>query len=253
MADSSCPDKPFVITGNGSPGLSGLINGTLSPITDTSKVRFNTANSFSLATTATASTIYTLQVSDENNCVSKPVSDGVYIQLPAKEVRWDTTVIIGEPIPLNAYAGSNFTYTWAPVTTSLSCLNCFNPISTVTANITYTVLIEDRPLGCYITPNIYKIIVDPKTSLDVPTAFTPNGDGTNDVIYADGWGIRKLYYFKIFNRWGQLLFQTNNIKEGWDGRFNGVLQNVETYVYQVSADTYTDETITKSGTFKLIR
>ena len=108
---------------------------------------------------------------------------------------------------------------------------CFNPISTVTANITYTVLIEDRPLGCYITPNIYKIIVDPKTSLDVPTAFTPNGDGTNDVIYADGWGIRKLYYFKIFNRWGEMVFESTNIGFGWDGTYQGkpALPGVYTY------------------------
>lgn len=206
-----------------------------------------------MVTSASVSTIYSLQVTDENTCVSPLVTDGIYVQQPAKEVHWDTTVIIGELVPFNAYAGSNFTYTWTPVIRGLNCTNCFNPISTVTSGITYTVLIEDKPLGCFITENTFRIIVDPKTSLDVPTAFTPNGDGTNDIIYADGWGIRKLNYFKIFNRWGQLLFQTNNILEGWDGRFNGVMQNMETYVYQVSAETYTDETLTKSGTFKLIR
>jgi gliding motility-associated-like protein len=87
----------------------------------------------------------------------------------------------------------------------------------------------------------------------VPSAFTPNGDGVNDRIYPDGWGLKKLLYFKIFNRWGQLIYSSNDLKEGWDGTFQGVLQNVETYVYQVSALSYTDETLSKTGSFKLLR
>lgn len=115
-------------------------------------------------------------------------------------------------------------------------------------------MIEDE-MKCSAVANTYKIIVDPKISIDVPTAFTPNSDGTNDVIYADGWGIRKLNYFRIYNRWGQLMFETNDLKTGWDGRFNGIPQNMETYVYQVSAVTYSKETpnVAKAGSFKLLR
>jgi gliding motility-associated-like protein len=109
-------------------------------------------------------------------------------------------------------------------------------------------------MGCFSTVNTYSIHVDPRATVDVPTAFTPNGDGTNDVIYVDGWGIRKLNYFRIFNRWGQLLFESNDIKTGWDGTYNGVPQNMETYVYQVSAETYVDkDPQLKTGSFKLIR
>jgi gliding motility-associated-like protein len=75
----------------------------------------------------------------------------------------------------------------------------------------------------------------------------------NDIIYVDGWGIRKLRFFRVFNRWGQLLFETSDIKTGWDGRYNGVLQNMETYVYQVEVDTYIDEVKQKQGTITLIR
>jgi gliding motility-associated-like protein len=98
------------------------------------------------------------------------------------------------------------------------------------------------------------VFIDPQTSVDVPTAFTPNGDGTNDVIYADGWGIKKLNYFKIYNRWGQLVFESNDIKVGWDGTYNGVPQNMETYIYQVSVETYLDkQPLQKTSSFKLIR
>ena len=100
-----------------------------------------------------------------------------------------------------------------------------------------------------------KVNIEIKVSLDVPTAFTPNGDGINDIIYPGGWGIRKLYFFKVFNRWGQLVFESNDLKIGWDGVFQGVPQNMETYVYQVSAETFlvSEPIISKSGTFKLIR
>ncbi len=91
--------------------------------------------------------------------------------------------------------------------------------------------------------------------MDVPSAFTPNGDGINDIVYPDGWGIRKLIYFRIYNRWGQLLFESNDLKHGWDGTYQGAPQNMETYVYQVQVETYVDAEprITKSGTVKLLR
>ena len=144
------------------------------------------------------------------------------------------------------------TYTWMPAT-DLSCINCVIPVSSSTNNITYTVTIKDA-IGCFTSTNTYKIIVEPKSTVDVPTAFTPNGDGTNDIIYVDGWGIKKLNYFRIFNRWGQLLFESNDIKVGWDGVFKGVPQNMETYVYQVSCETYIEkEPVLKTGSFKLIR
>ena len=177
----------------------------------------------------------------------------MYIQLPADSISWDTTVVVGQVVPLNNNSGSNFTYTWNPVT-DLSCTNCPYPVSNSTVNITYSVTIADN-MGCFRTVNTHTIIVELKGTVDVPTAFTPNGDGINDVIYVDGWGIRKLNYFRIFNRWGQLLFESNDIKIGWDGMFNGVPQNMETYVYQVSADAYVDaqKPFLKTGTFKLIR
>jgi gliding motility-associated-like protein len=58
----------------------------------------------------------------------------------------------------------------------------------------------------------------------------------------------------VYNRWGQLLFESNDIKVGWDGMYNGAPQNMETYVYQVSVETFVDAgPIFKTGTFKLIR
>lgn len=209
-------------------------------------------NSPSTTATASVSPQYTLDVIDLNGCRNSTTSS-VYIQEAPNNLQWDTTIIIGQTSPINnVYAGINMSYTWSPPI-DLNCNYCVNPISTSTNNITYTVTVADN-LGCFRTLNTYTINVEPKSSVDVPTAFTPNGDGTNDIIYVDGWGIRKLNYFRIFNRWGQLLFESNDIKVGWNGYFNSVPQNMETYVYQVSAETYIDEkALLKTGTFKLIR
>jgi gliding motility-associated-like protein len=114
-------------------------------------------------------------------------------------------------------------------------------------------MVEDLA-HCAITTNIYDIIIEPKISVDVPTAFTPNGDGINDIIYVDGWGIKKLIYFRVFNRWGQFLFESNDISVGWDGMYKGAPQNVDTYVYQVSVETWLHEQLlSKTSTFKLLR
>lgn len=181
------------------------------------------------------------------------VVKNIYIIQPPPHIKWDTTIVVGQTVALSGYLGADYSYQWTPLTANLSCTNCANPVSTTTNNATYSVMITDY-LHCDTVTNIYKIIVEPKTSVDVPTAFTPNGDGVNDVVYVNGWGIKKLNYFRIYNRWGQLLFETNDINEGWNGIFNGVPQNMETYVYQVSADTYLDkEPVLKSGTIKLIR
>ncbi len=243
--DSLCKNVPFV--------LNSIATGT-APISSYSwspPAGLVSPSSASTAATASVSPQYTLSVVDLNGCKGSTVSS-VYIQQPPKNIQWDTTVIIGQNIPINGYAGTNMGYTWTPVT-DLNCNYCVNPTSTSTTNITYTVVVADN-LGCFKTLNTYTIFVEPKSSVDVPTAFTPNGDGTNDIIYVDGWGIKKLNYFRIFNRWGQLLFESNDVKVGWNGYFNGVPQNMETYVYQVSAETYIDEkALLKTGTFKLIR
>ena len=87
--------------------------------------------------------------------------------------------------------------------------------------------------------------------IDVPSAFTPNGDGINDILYVRGGGVRE-FTFKIFNRWGQKVFETSDMKVGWDGRFNDKLQNLETFGYVIQAVMFTGETIQKQGNVTLL-
>jgi gliding motility-associated-like protein len=223
------------------------------PFSYTWSPSFGLSNPFGANTIATAtnSTTYSLTIKDANNCING-VTKSVYIQLPAISFNWDTTVIVGQLINLNNNSGSNFSYTWTPEK-DLSCINCPNPVSTTTINTTYSLTVIDY-LRCFTTISTYSIIVEQKGTFDLPTAFTPNGDGVNDIIFIKGWGIKKLNYYRIYNRWGQLLFETNDIDVGWDGTYNGIIQNIETYIYQVSGYNYIDDQpILKTGTFKLIK
>lgn len=243
--DSVCQNKPF--------SLNGLSAGSV-PIVSyqwTPSVGLSQPNGPATTVTASVATQYSLTITDLNGC-SNGTTSSVFVQEPPLPVQWDTTIIIGQNITVNGYAGSNMSYTWSP-NIAISCTSCTHPLSTTTANIVYSVTVADN-MGCFSRVNTYSIEVLPKSSVDVPTAFTPNGDGKNDIIYVSGWGIKKLNYFRIFNRWGQLLFESNDIRIGWDGLFNGVPQNMETYVYQVSAETFVDDNaLLKTGTFKLIR
>ena len=87
----------------------------------------------------------------------------------------------------------------------------------------------------------------------VPTAFTPNGNNANDVLKPILNSIRELNYFKVFNRWGQMVYQTNVIGEGWNGSVKGVLQPTETYSWIVECIDVDGNVIKKSGRSILIR
>ncbi|MCS6991959.1 MAG: PKD domain-containing protein [Chitinophagales bacterium] len=88
--------------------------------------------------------------------------------------------------------------------------------------------------------------------VDVPNAFSPNGDGANDVLYVKGQDIVSLD-FKVFNRWGELVFQTNDVNQGWDGTFRGVAQEMEVYVWMLSARFSNGKSVVKSGNVTLLR
>lgn len=88
--------------------------------------------------------------------------------------------------------------------------------------------------------------------VDVPNAFSPNGDGKNDVFYVKGFGIADLK-FRIYNRWGILMFETNNIDIGWDGTHKGQPQEQDVYVFHLEAIFETNEFFRKKGNLTLIR
>ena len=86
----------------------------------------------------------------------------------------------------------------------------------------------------------------------VPTSFTPNGDGLNDFFRAIPVGITTTEYFRVFNRYGQVVFETNKWLQGWDGSFQGRKQASGTYIWIVKGIDKYNKKVEQKGTVVLI-
>lgn len=117
----------------------------------------------------------------------------------------------------------------------------------------YVLLIKDTTV-CPDHKFDIHIDVEKIFTLDVPGAFTPlsEGDG-NNIVYARGLGIKRLLQFRIFNRWGEEVFYTDDLHTGWDGTVNGKVQNSDTYSYYVEAEMFDGSIQSKKGNIMLIR
>ncbi|MBI3518371.1 MAG: PKD domain-containing protein [Bacteroidetes bacterium] len=236
----TCQNKPTQLT------ASGGVTYTWSP-----SFGLSNPNSASPIATLSTTTLFSVTANNSYGCVGTNTLL-ITIQEPPLPISWDTSIVIGQTAVLPGYAGAGFTYSWSPVD-YLSCVTCPLPVASPTVEYVYTVNVKDTH-GCFERVNTYTVYIENKSSVDVPTAFTPNGDGINDLINVAGWGIKKLNYFKVFNRWGELIYETTDLASGWDGYYKGVPQNMETYVYQAEVETYTDSApINKTGYFKLLR
>ena len=92
------------------------------------------------------------------------------------------------------------------------------------------------------------------TLLLLPTAFSPNGDGVNDVFRITKWlNIKKLEFFNIYNRWGELVFSTDDINAGWEGTYKNYPQNTSSFTWAIKAEDYDGNLILKKGIVTLVR
>jgi gliding motility-associated-like protein len=119
-------------------------------------------------------------------------------------------------------------------------------------SIRYQVVVSDEA-GCSDTAYVQVRIFKTEPRIFVPSAFTPNGDNNNDVFRPIAAGMKQMEYFRVFNRWGQLVFSTTENGKGWDGRINGQEQASGTYVWLVKGIDYTGKEFSAKGTVTLIR
>ncbi len=200
------------------------------------------------------STAYILTAFDTRGC-PKPSRDTVVVIMNPEVIAFagrDTSVVIGQTLQLAASGGVN--YSWSPAT-ALNNPFIYNPKAVYNGSfdsIRYTVTVTDS-IGCGDEATVLVKIFKTNPRIFVPTAFTPNGDGRNEFAAAIAVGISKLDYFRIFNRWGQLVFETTVNGKGWDGRIGGVLQGSGTYVWIVRGTDYLGKVVFDKGTVTLIR
>lgn len=134
---------------------------------------------------------------------------------------------------------TGLSYLWSPQD-YLSCSDCISPVCQPKHDIEYQCVVSNNN-GCEVICD-YSITVTGYPQPLLPNAFTPNGDGLNDVfglINAESYDVS----FSIFNRWGQMVFHTNDPEQSWDGRFEGKLQAMDTYVYVVTYPSLEDGSV----------
>ncbi len=161
----------------------------------------------------------------------------------------DTSVVENEPLQLNAAGAMN--YTWSPPTW-LNNTRSANPVSNPRDSIKYFLTGIDAN-GCSGTDSIIVRLYRVDEDLYVPTAFSPNGDGLNDDFKPILLGMKSISYFRVYNRFGELVFSSNQVDKGWDGIFKGKPQNVGTYVWMAAGITYKNQLRRKKGYVILIR
>jgi gliding motility-associated-like protein len=202
---------------------------------------------------------YYLTANDTLGC-PKPTTDSVLIEvIPKVEVFAgnDTAVVLNQPLQLNTITStipSTSTYKWTP-SVGLNNTTIANPIATLNINvdsIKYKVVVT-RPEGCFGSDEIVVKLFKTQPDIFIPTAFTPNNDGKNDVLKPIPVGIARIDYFRIYNRLGQLIYETKEYMKGWDGNINGTPQASGTYVFAAQGVDYTGKIVFKKGTVVLIR
>ncbi|MEI6948947.1 PKD domain-containing protein [Paraflavisolibacter sp. H34] len=184
---------------------------------------------------------------------SKGCRDTVYREVavagkPPLRVQFtDTLIAKGESVQLTAYGIGLFR--WTPQT-YLENGHTATPVVSPQQTTTYLVQLNDK--GCLNTATVLvKVITGAR--IDVPNAFTPNKDGRNDLFRPITEGLAQLEYFRVFNRWGQLVYQTTTLGDGWNGSFKGREQPNDTYVWSVKATDLNGKQHFQKGTVVLIR
>lgn len=158
-------------------------------------------------------------------------------------------------IQLTATNNSNFVFSWSPASL-LNDATIFNPISVKLSESTlFTVTVTDNN-GCSGQAALSVAKVCPTCEdpfIFVPNAFSPNGDGKNDVLYVRGETIIEEMDFIVYNRWGQEVFSSNDPKLGWDGTFKGEKLGPDVFGYHLKAKCFDGQTYTQKGNVSILR
>ena len=183
------------------------------------------------------------------------ISVGPYPQI---QLGPDQTLPTGTQIKLESQLtnGPVQTWSWTP-STNLSCNNCAEPVATIKNDITYIVKITNI-FGCSATDSISFKTFCESAQVYIPNAFTPDGDGSNDILMVRAKGISAVKHFRVFNRWGEVVFERNNFQPNdpgfaWDGRIRGVAGGPGVYVYTAEVICDNGKTYTYKGNVSLIK
>ncbi len=206
-----------------------------------------------------ATTNYTVVGKDSNNCFedSSIVEVAVHSRPTVNIIDSAVQLLIGTNYTiLTSLSDDARSLQWLPQT-DLSCYTCAEPVATVNKTTTYT-LTATNSYGCSSSDAITITAICNGQSFYLPNTFSPNNDGMNDYFYPRSPSAFTIKSLTIFNRWGQMVFlgqnfPANNASSGWNGKFNGIDQAADVYVYIMQIQCADGETAIKKGNITLMR
>ena len=260
--DSICLGEKVILTASGATEYTWIQGGS----------SLDTINGSRVIASPKVTTTYIVRGNNAGNCfpnttgsVTIAVGDTLHITLGI-----DTVVLQGGTIlPLNPSVINGPVATWAWTsstgsTSGLSCNNCGNPIATVGDKVCYQVD-ATSVYGCKASTDICIIPFCEASQVFIPNAFTPDGNGINDFFYITAVGIEKVLSLRVFNRWGQVVFERSGFKPdpigtltpnsltSWNGKLNGVTAPTEVYVYTCEVVCANGTKFTYKGNVALIK
>jgi PKD repeat protein len=195
-------------------------------------------------------TAYVLSVYDTLGC-PKPGKDTVVVNVKNEIIAFagnDTSIVVGQPLLLNG-SGADF-YEWQPPF-HLNRNDIPNPVAMLDDNFSYQLKAYTAE-GCYDLDTINIKVFKTAPDIFVPNAFRP-GSSRNNVLRPIPVGIKRLDYFCVFNRWGQMVYRSYSPESGWDGTLAGKPQDAGTFVWMARGTDYTGKVVMRKGTAILLR
>ena len=195
---------------------------------------------------------FTLTVTDNYGC-NFSVTDSVIVFMQPPLVAFagnDTIAIINRDHQLLATGRNAVDFVWSPAA-PLNNPFIANPLAVMQHDTYFYVHITDA-IGCTDDDTIFIKVYEGPTYY-LPNAFTPNGDGLNDVFFPTPVGIRSTDYFRVFDRYGKLMYQTTEWLKGWDGTLKGKPASSGTYVWMIKGIDKNGTVVEMKGTVILLR
>jgi gliding motility-associated-like protein len=221
-------------------------NGSTSAAQNPQPQKYDTAGNHSLR----------LIVTNSSGCADTLNRTVVIYPLPVINAGPDKILPVGSSVPINPTGSVVTDYLWSPAT-NLSCTSCYNTEASPKNTTTYTIKVTDAN-GCVNKDEITVIVTCSDKNVFIPNTFSPNNDGVNDVFYPRGTGLFNIQSMRIFNRWGEMVYQKANVtpnlpSAGWDGRYKGKLLNTDVYVYIIEIVCENSEILTYKGNIALVQ
>jgi gliding motility-associated-like protein len=203
-------------------------------------------------------TAYSVVGMDNDHCFSDTAVVLIKVNpLPTVDAGADITMSAGGFVQLKPKTSADVVqWRWTPGA-SLNCVDCQQPIATPKAETKYAVQVKNE-FGCVASDNVTVSVICNNGNLFIPNTFSPNGDGNNDQFYPRGTGIAMVKALRIFNRWGELVFErinlnANDASAGWDGMYKGQKLSPDVYIYSCEVICTNNEVIPFKGDITLLQ